>query len=201
MGDPPATAGVPSLHAQRLLLVGTGALGAAFLPFWLNWLRGAYPALETRLVVTRSAERFVTREALSAVGGSPAMRDEWPDDLETGTRHVELAQWPDVVAVYPASMHFIARFALGLAESPVLLALQCTDAAVGVAPSLPPFALERSQVLAEHLETLAERDVVIAAPHAGRSASTGKADAAVAAPLPVLLGMLESRRSARASAA
>lgn len=201
MTDAPAAtaAGVPPFGAERLLLVGTGALGVAFLPFWLNWLRGAYGALETRVVLTRSAERFATREALSAIGESLAVRDEWPDEPAAGARHVEFARWPDAIAVYPASLHFIARFALGLAESPVLLALQCTDAVIGIAPSLPPDALERSSTLVGNLEALRQRDVVIAPPHAGRSASTGEADAAVAAPLPVLLGLIESRLAVRAS--
>lgn len=198
MGDdaPGAPAGVPPFTAERLLLIGTGALGVAFLPFWLNWLRGAYPRLQTRVVLTRSAERFVTREALSAIGDHPAVLDVWPQETGATARHVDLAAWPDAVAVFPASLHYIARFALGLAESPSLLALQCTAATVGIAPSLPPFALERSQALAEHLDTLRGRGVAIAAPHAGRSASTGRPDAAVSAPLPVLLELLEARRAA-----
>lgn len=201
MTDAPADAvsGVPLFGAERLLLVGTGALGVAFLPFWLNWLRGAYPKLQIRAVLTRGAERFVSREALSAIGDSVAEPDAWHDEPALGARHVEFARWPDAIAVYPASLHFIARFALGLAESPILLALQCTGAAIGIAPALPPSALEHSEALAEHLETLKRRNVVIAPPHAGRSASTGEADAAVAAPLSVLLELLEPCRAARAS--
>jgi phosphopantothenoylcysteine synthetase/decarboxylase len=151
-----------------------------------------------RTVLTRTAERFVSREALTAIGGSVALADAWPEEPGTGALHVELARWPDAVAVHPASMHFLARFAVGLADSPVLLALQCTAAPVAVAPALPPGALEHSAALVEHLATLDRRGVLIAAPHPGRSASTGGNDAAVAAPLPALLGLLERRRAATA---
>lgn len=188
--------GVPDFGAERLLIVGTGALGVAFLPFWLNWLRGAYPALETRVVLTRSAERFVTLEALTAIGDGAAWRDAWPEETGDKARHVELADWPDAIAIYPASLSFIARYALGLGDSPTLLALQCTAAQVGIAPSLPPHAVERSAALAEHLQTLHGRGVAIAAPHAGRSASTGLPEAAVAAPLPLLLAEIEAKRTA-----
>lgn len=198
MPDEPAHAeGVPPFRARRLLIVGSGALGVAFLPFWLNWLRGAYPELETRVVLTRTAERFVTREALTAIGGAPALQDRWPEGTTGGARHVEWAGWPEAIAVYPAGMHYIARLALGLGDAPSLLALQCTGAVVGIAPSLPPGATEHGHALRGHLATLEERGVVIAPPHAGRSATTGQDDAAVAAPLPVLLGLVDARLTER----
>ena len=43
----------PVFGAERLLLVGTGAINVAFLPFWLNWLTMTYPGLECQIVLTR----------------------------------------------------------------------------------------------------------------------------------------------------
>lgn len=178
----------PPLSFRRLALVGTGSLGVAFLPFWLNWLRGTHPDLEVRVILTRSACRFVAPDAVSAILGREVELDDW----DGGVGHVELAEWCDAVAVHPATVHFIARYAQGLADTPLLLALQCTPAPVALAPSLPPGALEHSPTLREHLALLRRRGVAVAAPQRGRSAA-GSGAADVAAPLMTLLPMLEER--------
>ncbi|MFD0266126.1 flavoprotein [Streptomyces sp. NPDC127106] len=177
----------PPFPVQRLLLVGTGAVQVALLPTWLAWLRGAYPALEVRTVVTRSAERFVSRAALHAIGGGEVLADAWPEDPSGGALHVELAEWAQAVAVYPATVHFVSRFALGLADTPALLALQCTAAPVAVCPALPPGG-QRSPVLEGHLRSLAARAGVTVVPSVpGRSVSTGRPGGAAPPPLPVVL--------------
>jgi phosphopantothenoylcysteine decarboxylase/phosphopantothenate--cysteine ligase len=160
----------------------------------LNWLKTSYPELETQVVATKSAERFVTVAALTAVGGRDALRDSWPDDPEPGARHVAFAEWADAIAVYPAGMHFCARLALGLADSPALLAMQCTSAPIGLAPALPPGGWS-SPAFQQHRQTLENRDnVVVAPPRPGKSATTGRWDAAVPRPLPFLVRLLEERR-------
>ncbi|MFF9351839.1 flavoprotein [Streptomyces sp. NPDC014734] len=195
---PTAPADDPPPAPSRLLILGTGALSVAFLPFWLNWLRTAHPRTEVRLAVTRSAERFVSRAALGAILGGEVLLDAWPGTVDTPEPrldHVELAQWPDAVAVHPAGLHFVGRFAQGLADTPVLMALQCTRAVIGIAPALPPGA-EAAPAYRAHLKALERYDnVLVAPPHPGRSASTGRDDASVAAPLPALLDLIARHRS------
>ncbi|MEU8652761.1 flavoprotein [Streptomyces sp. NPDC048737] len=176
---------------RRLLLVGTGAIGVTFLPYWIKWLHMALPEVECRVVITRSAERFVTREALSALNNSVAALDEWPDEPRTTALHVEWAQWAEAVAVYPATVSFITRFALGMGDSPALLAMQCTQVPVGIAPSLPPGAIH-NPVLGRHMKELQERpNVRLLPPQPGRSATTGRNDAYVPPELPGLLTLME----------
>ncbi|MEU6893018.1 flavoprotein [Streptomyces sp. NPDC046557] len=187
---------VPEFTAERLLIVGTGAIHVANLPTWAGWLRLAYPRLETRMVITRSAERFVSRTALAALGGNEVVLDVWPEEASTAALHVELAQWADSVIVYPATMNFIARFATGMADTPAMLALQCTRAPVAVAPAVPPGGQE-NLTLQHHLKTLETRPNVVVIPTThGRSITTGRDDAAVPPPLPVVIGSLERKRAA-----
>ncbi|WP_327190781.1 flavoprotein [Streptomyces xinghaiensis] len=184
----------------RLLVVGTGSVAAAHLPFWAGWLRGAHPHLATRFVLTRSAERFVTREALTAIGGAPVLRDRWPDEPQESAPHVDLAQWPQAVVVHPATFHCVARLALGLADTPVLLALQCTSAPVVVAPALPPGGAE-SPAYAEHLRRLAGRPgVTVVPPHPGRSTTSGRREAWAPAAFPEVVARA-AREAARSRAA
>ena len=98
--------------------------------------------------------------------------------------------------MYPATMHFLARLALGLADTPALLALQCTQAPIGLAPALPPGGWE-SPALERHLQVLEQRrNVVVAPPRPGLSVTTGRNDGYAPAPFPVLLRLLDQCRAA-----
>lgn len=174
---------------RRVLLVGTGALGVAFLPFWTNWLGNTFPEMEKRVVLTRSARRFVSADAISALCQEAVVTDDWNDAAPGAAPHVELARWPDLVLVHPATMHFLGRYALGLTDTPLLCALQSTSALVGVAPSLPPGA-QRSPAVQGHLDTLRARPGVVVAPTVPAvSASTGETEDGGAAPLSELMGL------------
>jgi phosphopantothenoylcysteine decarboxylase/phosphopantothenate--cysteine ligase len=187
-GQPPTMAFTP----RRLLLVGTGAIGVAFLPYWVKWLDLVLPHVDCRVVITRSAERFVTREALSAVNSSEALLDAWPNEPRSTALHVEWAQWAEAIAVYPATVNFVGRFAAGLADSPALLAMHCTQVPIGIAPSLPPGAVDNPS-LARRLEEIQERrNVCVASPEPGRSGTTGRNDAYVPPDLPKLLALMEA---------
>ncbi|MFF9351622.1 flavoprotein [Streptomyces sp. NPDC014734] len=181
----------PDYSFRRLLLVGTGALGVSSLPGWLGWLRESHPDIETRVVLTRRATTFVAPAALTAIGGEPLLHDVWPTEPQVTVPHVELAEWPDAVAVFPATFHFVSRLALGLADTPVMLALQCTGAPVGLAPALPPGGYQ-SHAFRSHLAALRARPhVVVAEPELGRSVSTGRVERSTAAALPTLLALIE----------
>ncbi|MGV9381921.1 flavoprotein [Nonomuraea sp. NPDC003707] len=182
----------PGFEITRLLYVGTGCLCVAFMPYWLNWLRMACPGTEVRTIITRSAERFVSRAALAALNSRDISLDVWSDQPEPRAPHVELARWPEAIVVHPASMHFVSRLALGIADTPVLLALQCTDTPIAVAPALPPGGVT-SAVYRRHRDALAERgNVVVVPPIPGYSVTSRTQDATVAAPLPEVLAALGS---------
>ncbi|WP_406635363.1 flavoprotein [Amycolatopsis sp. WGS_07] len=178
---------------ERMLLVGSGALSAAFLPYWINWIDAVLPSVSLKVALTRSAANFVSRHAVSALSRTDVLLDEWPDEPSREAPHVALAKWADVIAVYPATLNFISRFALGLGDSPALLALQCTDAVVGIAPALPPGAAN-NPVVAAHLRSFAERPRVVVSPtETAVSASSGESAAGSVAPLSELIGLLERR--------
>ncbi|GII90665.1 flavoprotein [Sinosporangium siamense] len=185
---------VPEFGARRLLVVGSGAISVMQLPFWLTWLTSSYPELEVEVVLTRSAEQFVSSHALSVLVGRETISDRWPAEPQAQALHVRLTEWSDSVIVYPACMNFVSRLALGLADTPALLALQCTPSPIAVAPSLPPGAL-RNPTFTGHLKSLEERPNVVVAPtQAATSATTGRKDAAGAPPLWKVIELVEGLR-------
>jgi phosphopantothenoylcysteine synthetase/decarboxylase len=182
----------PTLGFSRLCLVVTGSAIASSAPAWLTWLTETYPDLEVRTLLTRSARRFTTLQALDLRSPLGVEVDEWTDT--NGPLHVELAQWMDGMVVYPATYSFTSRLAAGLADSPAVLAALCTPSVVALAPALPPNALQ-NHAFAERWQTLGRRpNVVLAPPRAGVSLSTGRNDGWVCPPLWDVLRLAEHRR-------
>lgn len=188
----------PAFAGERMLMVVSGAVAAVHVPFWLNWLTNGYPGTRVQVILTSSATRFVTPQAVSALTRSEPLIDRWPDEPQPVGMHVRLIEEHDSVVVYPACFNFISRLATGMADTPVLLALQCTAAPIGIAPSLPPGAT-RNPTLAAHLKSLSERRNVLVAPtKPATSLATGRTDTAGAVPLWSVLEPLEELRRALA---
>ncbi|MDX2390003.1 MULTISPECIES: flavoprotein [unclassified Streptomyces] len=185
-----APAAPVGLGFTRLLLIATGSVSAAELPSWIAWLRATHPELEIQTVLTRSAQRFVTRESLNLLTGRRTMVDAWPEEPVLRAPHVDLTAWAEAVLVHPSTFSYTARLALGLADSPSLLTAQCTAAPVAVAPALPPGGV-RSHAYRRHVESLAERpNCVVVPPVPALSLTTGRTDSWAAAPLPEVLDAL-----------
>lgn len=105
----------------------------------------AYKAvLVARLLVRSGADVHVvpTRGALSMVGaptfegitGNPVRTEVW-EGVEDET-HVALARAADVIGVYPATAHTIARFAQGLADDLLTTSHLAATCPVVVAPAM-----------------------------------------------------------------
>ncbi|MEV2274260.1 flavoprotein [Nocardiopsis sp. NPDC049922] len=195
-----ADGALPPIGFSRLLLVGSGSMHAAYLPGELTWLRTAFPDLAVQVVLTRSAHRFVTPTALGMITGRDVIPDTWPDEPVSEAVHVRLTEWADAAVVFPASLNFLARLALGLADSPALLALQCTRAPIVVAPSVPSGGWN-TPVSERHTDALARRgNVAVVPPVPVRSWTTGRDDGHGAAPLAAVVGTLELLRRRTTSA-
>lgn len=175
---------------SRLLIVITGSINAAFAPSWLSWLKLSFPKLSMRIVVTRSALRFVTPQALAVISDTSVMTDEWQSVAEPGSAHTEMAEAADAILIYPATVHYVGRLALGIADTPSLLTIACTQVPVVVAPSFPPGGWD-SPVTKEHLERLAGRsNVTVIPPVPGFSFTTRQENGCFPPPLPRLLHTL-----------
>ncbi|WP_199733228.1 flavoprotein [Micromonospora sp. BL1] len=190
---------VPEFGGRRLLLVSSGAVAVMHLPFWLNWISTNYPDLQIQAVVTPSAQRFVSQDALTLLTGRRAHLDRWPAQTDTGALHAQWVEWADCALVYPATLNYLGRLASGLGDSPSLLALQCAATIpIVVAPSLPPGATD-NPIVQGNLRRLATRPNLVVAPtQPARSATTGRRDAAGAVPVWSAIVLLERCRRALA---
>lgn len=176
---------------SRLLVVGTGAPAVSGFPDAVLRLGVRYPSSPVRIVLTPQALRFVTPTTVRIVTGRDHFLDTWSGEAVHGAPHVEIAHWADAVVVHPATLHFVGRLAQGLADTPLLLALQCTTVPIVIAPSLPPGAAD-SSAYRRHLTVLAERpEVVVVPPVRGRSMSTGEVNVGAPAGFDDVLDQLD----------
>ena len=62
---------------------------------------------EVQVVMTYSAQKFVSAMSFQAVSGRPARSDLWDSAAEAAMGHIELARWAEIILVAPASADFI----------------------------------------------------------------------------------------------
>ena len=124
---------------------------------------------DVQIVLTASAEEFVTPTALQAVSGRPIRNNLWDKEAEASMSHIELARWADLVLIAPATAEIMARLAGG--GAPDLLSTLClaTEAPIVIAPAMNRVMWANPAVQANR-QLLEERGVTILGPDVGSQA-------------------------------
>lgn len=156
-----------SERAGRVLLGVSGGIAAYKAPALVRALTGA--GLEVQVVMTPAARAFTTELSLATVSRRP-VRSEILDASEEGTvGHIELADWPDLVIVAPATADVMARAAAGMADDLLTTVLLATRAPVLWAPAMNT-NMWRHPATRHNLATLAARGASFVGPDRGELA-------------------------------
>jgi phosphopantothenoylcysteine decarboxylase / phosphopantothenate---cysteine ligase len=124
---------------------------------------------EVQIIMTASAEEFVTSTALQAVSGKPVRSNLWDKEAEAAMSHIELARWADVVVIAPATAEVMARIVSG--GAPDLLTTVClaTEAPIALAPAMNHVMWSNPATKANR-EVLEKRGIHILGPGIGSQA-------------------------------
>ena len=154
--------GASVLSGRRVLLGVTGGIAAykACILTRLLRLGGA----TVRVVMTRSAERFVGPATFAALSDHPVHTDVF--DEPERVLHVELAHAADVVVVAPATANAIAKLASGIADDLLTSTLLETPAPLVLAPAMHTGMWEHPATQA-NVRLLAERGARFVGPARG----------------------------------
>ena len=119
---------------MNIVLGITGGIAAYKTPDLVRRLRER--GADVQIVMTASAEEFVTDTSLQAVSGRPIRSNLWDKEAEAAMSHIELARWADVVLIAPATAEVMARIVSG--GAPDLLTTIClaTEAPIALAPAM-----------------------------------------------------------------
>ena len=149
---------------------------------------------DVRVVMTRSAQRFVGAQTFAALTGNPVATDLFgagPD-----VPHVELARGADLLLVAPATANSIAKMAMGLADdlfSATALTARCP---IVVVPAMHTEMWE-NRATQHNIETLIERGVITAGPVEGALSSGDTGMGRMVEPHDIVTAALEALGHAR----
>ncbi len=152
---------------MNIVLGITGGIAAYKAPDLVRRLRER--GAEVQIVMTASAEEFVTSTALQAVSGRPIRSNLWDKEAEAAMSHIELARWADAVLIAPATAEVMARIVSG--GAPDLLTTIClaTEAPIALAPAMNHVMWSNPATEANR-SVLEERGIHIVGPGVGSQA-------------------------------
>ena len=152
---------------MNIVLGISGGIAAYKTPELVRRLRER--GADVQIVMTASAEEFVTQTSLQAVSGRPIRSNLWDKEAEASMSHIELARWADLVLIAPATAEIMARLAGG--GAPDLLTTRClaTEAPIANAPAMNRVMWANPAVQANRA-TLEERGMQILGPDHGSQA-------------------------------
>ena len=156
-----------TLANKRILLGMTGGIAAYKCAELTRLLTKA--GADVRVVMTAAATEFITPLTMQALSGHRVHLDLLDVDAEAGMGHIELARWPDLIVVAPASADFLARMVGGQAGDLLTTLLLASRAPVLLAPAMNQ-AMWLNQATQDNLLQLRERGCLIAGPAAGSQA-------------------------------
>ncbi len=166
----------------RTVLVGvSGGIAAYKTCELVRWLRRREAAVV--VVMTPSAERFVTPLTFEALSGNPVITTLWDEQKhelvlpEAARRkttgkvgHIDLAEAADVVVLAPATAHLMARLVHGETPDALTTIVLASRARLVVCPSMD-FGMWRHPATQENVQVLRRRGAVIVGPASGELAS------------------------------
>ncbi len=152
---------------MNIVLGITGGIAAYKTPDLVRRLRER--GANVQIVMTASAEEFVTGTALQAVSGRPIRSNLWDKEAEAAMSHIELARWADVVLIAPATAEVMARIVSG--GAPDLLTTIClaTESPIALAPAMNHVMWSNPATQANR-EVLEKRGIHIIGPGIGSQA-------------------------------
>ena len=102
------------LEQKNVLLGVSGGIAAYKTPDLVRKLTAQ--GANVRVVLTASAEHFVSPLSLQAVSGNKVSSQLLDEEAEAGMGHIELARWADIFIIAPATANIIAKLTYGLAD-------------------------------------------------------------------------------------
>ena len=105
------------LAGKRIVLGMTGGIAAYKVCELVRRLQDE--GASVRVVMTPSAQQFVTTTTMQALSGQPVATDPWGADgarVDNAMPHIELSRDADALLIAPCTAKFIAKLAHGLAD-------------------------------------------------------------------------------------
>ncbi|MCL1147407.1 bifunctional phosphopantothenoylcysteine decarboxylase/phosphopantothenate--cysteine ligase CoaBC [Shewanella marinintestina] len=124
---------------------------------------------DVRVVMSQSAQEFITPLTLQALSGYPVATDLLDPTAEASMGHIELARWADLVIIAPATANLIARVNAGMADELITTTCLATEAPVVLCPAMNQ-QMYRNAATQANLKQVGKRGIHIWGPDSGSQA-------------------------------
>ena len=155
-----------TLGGKHLVLGVTGSIAAYKAVGVLRAVRDQGASVS--VVMTRGATKFMTPLTFEVLSGHRVITDLF--EAHETMPHLTMAEGADAVLVAPATAHFLAKAAIGLADDVLTTMLLNVRCPVIVAPAMDG-EMWTHPTVAQHVDALRARGVVVLDPEVGPLAS------------------------------
>lgn len=122
-----------TLKGKKILLAISGGIAA----YKMNYLVRDFvkKGAEVKVILTPSAENFVSKVTLSTLSKNPVFSDFY-DENGTWNSHVELALWADLLLISPCTANTLAKMVHGICDNLVIATYMSAKCPVFIAPAM-----------------------------------------------------------------
>lgn len=141
------------LTNKKILLCVTGGIAVYKAVALVSKLTQA--GAEVKVIMSESAMKFVQPLSFQVMSKNDVFYDTFDEKDSSVIAHVDLADWPDLVLVAPATANMIGKLANGIADQMITTTLLATTAPVWIAPAMNVHMYDHPAVL-RNIDRLAQ---------------------------------------------
>jgi len=119
---------------KKILLCVTGGIAVYKAAALTSKLTQA--GASVKVIMSDSARQFVTPLTFQALSRHDVYTDTFDEKESAVIAHIDLADWPDLILLAPATANVIGKLANGIADDMITTTLLATEAPVWVAPAM-----------------------------------------------------------------
>ena len=152
------------LQGKKIVLGVTGGIAVYKAVDLVSKLRKAGALV--RVVMTKSATKFVNVVTFKEISGNPVAFDMWAENQEYNVEHIALAEWADLLLIAPATANIIAKAANGIADDLLSTVILASKAPVVVCPAMNTEMFNK-KITQDNLKKIKEYGFTIMQPASG----------------------------------
>lgn len=152
------------LQGKKIVLGVTGGIAVYKAVDLVSKLRKAGALV--RVVMTKSATKFVNVVTFKEISGNPVAFDMWAENQEYNVEHIALAEWADLLLIAPATANIIAKAANGIADDLLSTVILASKAPVVVCPAMNTEMFNK-KITRDNLKKIKEYGFTIMQPASG----------------------------------
>ena len=151
-------------HGRKILLGITGGIAAYKIPELIRLIKKS--GNESEIIITPSAEKFVTAMTLETLSGRKVFSDS---NFDSSIPHIKLTEWAEVFVIAPCTANTLAKISHGIADNLLTSAAIAAKCPVVIFPAMNENMYD-NPATQENISTLKSHGVKVVEPSSGELA-------------------------------